>query len=323
MSIRRLVGMSQARSHLDGSSICLYCGRSNLEGDEGPEHILPAAINARLTTHLVCAACNTRAGKEIDQPWLKDPFVLSARTQFEIPDRRGNRTTKDELLKGETAEGQRIEVDREGRPIATNSVVSRSEDGTRVLIKAPDMKEAQKLVARVRAKLLAEGNEIAFESGFQGFSEQVAIEVEHCLDIRSWQSMAAKVALGFIGRGSGADWRSTDSACLLRALARGEGDRTKITTPKSPEVFAQFALVPSSALVVFRHGAHTNVAVSLMGIFAFMIQLNDPIAVKAQAWVSDPLNPSRSIVGGLGEVIGARDSSPNDRQSGCQLRESQ
>jgi hypothetical protein len=94
---------------------CWYCGQANLLDDDQPEHIVPAAIGGTLTTDKICFACNQRASREIDQPFVGEWSIVLARNEFQILDRRGTRPPR--LPQNTTAKaGTRLVVDTWGGP---------------------------------------------------------------------------------------------------------------------------------------------------------------------------------------------------------------
>lgn len=143
----------------DDSAVCAYCAKAVLGGDEDPEHAIPAAINGRFTTKTVCIPCNRWAGKEVDKPWLDDPFVQDLRVQAAIPDRRGNVLTRSPFLAGMAGDGRRVALGAGGTPELLNSVVDRDPETGLVKITAPDQSTLDKLIKRERDKAEAAGKQ--------------------------------------------------------------------------------------------------------------------------------------------------------------------
>src|SRR4051812_44195233 len=91
----------------DLANICAYCKQGVLTGSEVPEHPIPAALGASLVVRSVCDACNKWANVNIDQLFLDDPSIRSARSRHKIVDHRHSqaRPVKDPMRFGRSPEG--------------------------------------------------------------------------------------------------------------------------------------------------------------------------------------------------------------------------
>ena len=136
----------------EDKQLCAYCGTPALTGAEEPEHIFPAAINGRLTTRTVCVSCNRAAGREIDQPWLTDPFVLDLRFSQRIPDRRGNVLERSPMLTGMTDDGRRVTMRPDGTPVQMNTPVKFDEQTGEYTISAGDQAALDDQLEKQRRK---------------------------------------------------------------------------------------------------------------------------------------------------------------------------
>ncbi|MEJ7783724.1 MAG: HNH endonuclease [Solirubrobacteraceae bacterium] len=287
------------------SDICAYCGQASLTGSERAEHILPAAINGRLTTKTVCDNCNTWAGQNIDQPWLDDLFVRVTRYEHKVPDRRGNIIESDPLLGGQTADGVRIRIGRDGKPTALNSPVKRDDDAGEVHIIAKDEEDLKRLMKREITKAEAAGKAVSFGQA-QPTSRRPAVQVTNCIVPGRWERMAAKLMLGLLADTQPEAWRLADSARDLRQRMRDAPRPANQVRLEPTEAFEPFAAKPCTAAVVVTLDGHAIGRVSLMGMWAITLALCDDLLGVDLAYVSDPLRPSKNVLGGIEHVVGTR-----------------
>lgn len=280
-----------------GGAVCAYCGGAALNGDERPEHPLPETVNGRLTTRLVCDPCNSWAGKNVDQPWLSDPFVGHQRFVHRIPDRRNKVLEYDPLLAGVTAEGVQIRMDEHGRPLALNSPVTFDPDSGTYQIRAKDEEDMKRLFDRIAKKAAAEGKTATPSSEPEVQSYQPSVAGKFQIMPQTWERMAAKVLLGLLAENSPADWRSSAQADTLRAAMRGPdkaADQVRLTDPGPMQ---QIAAPPASAAFTRSIGGSMMAGVSLLGIFMLSFVLPPPNPGPELLWISDPLHPSSSVMG--------------------------
>lgn len=289
----------------DDSTVCAYCGRPTLTGNDEPEHAIPAAINGRFTTRAVCVPCNRWAGREIDQPWLNDPFVLEVRFEARVPDRRGKVLERSPFRTGVTQDGRRIELGPDGTPKLLNSVVRRDRETGEVHIVAPDQVTLDMLVERERRKAEPEGK--SWTAGRQSTtSDRPRVSGTGMVWPGRWERMAAKASLALLAEVQPAAWRRSPSAVLLREKLRDMNRAVSQVGLYSSEAVESFAASPATAISVMTVGARPILNVSLVGIFTVRFALADDLKGTDQAWVSDPLDPRRSCSGTFTEVIYAR-----------------
>lgn len=288
----------------ENDDICAYCGEPKLTGTENPEHVLPAAINGRFTTRSVCGDCNEWAGEKVDQPWLEDPFVGHTRFVHEIPNRYGKLIEFDPLLTGETEDGTRIAIDRDGRPHALNSPIVYDEEADQYTIKAKDHEDAERLRGRFERRAEDEGK-TAELGPMEERSEHPQVEGAAVIHPGHWARMAAKVTLGYLAETRPPEWRTSPTAEMLRNRMR-DFDSGPEFPLLSADDFARFAPSPATALVLTSVADGVSALVSLMGIFVVRMSLGDDMEGIDRAWVSDPVDPARSVEGTLREVVGLR-----------------
>jgi hypothetical protein len=191
---------------------CFYCG-GPLTGHERPEHIIPAAIGAELVTHRVCDACNTRAGEEVDQPWLGDPHVLPLRMMHTVLDRRDQpvrprpvRATLDDGRVALVAEhGTHFEI----RPLP-RVIVDEAAGTVHVEASRDDMD-------KIAARLEKEHGTLRWSTPRPGPTTVTATATRE-LSIEMWPRFAAKVTLGIMSLVVDDSWLDADVAKALRTV---------------------------------------------------------------------------------------------------------
>lgn len=283
-------------------TVCAYCGEHVLTGAEDPEHAVPAAVGGRLTTAAVCVRCNRWAGREIDQLWLDDPFVLDCRFEHQIPDRRGRTVDSSPLLTGKTDDGRWVTMGRDGVPVLRNAPVMIDEAAGVMRITAADAAALQAQTDKQVRKLRAAGRTVMpIETGALSDHPQITGGAE--VEPGRWYRMGAKVALALLAEQQPAAWRCGASAGRLRAAMRARPAASDVRFV-SLEAVAAFAQPPATAVVVSRPGPMA--LVSLMGIFTVGFGLADDVDRSDWAWVADPLDAAADAQGPLAEVIYAR-----------------
>jgi antitoxin (DNA-binding transcriptional repressor) of toxin-antitoxin stability system len=290
---------------MPGRNICAYCGQPVLSGRERPEHVLPKAVNGRLITHAVCDPCNGWAGQYVDQPWLDDAFVGHTRFIHRIPDSRGKILDHDPLLLGTAEDGTRVAVGRDGRPVALNSPVKRDTATGKVQIRARNQEDYKRLLTREIKKAEALGKTFTIGEA-QEVSQQPHVEVPHQIYPGRWERMAAKVTLGLLAETQPPAWRQTASAEMLRERIHDLERPADAVEMRNLDTFNAFAPSPASAVVVLTLAGRPAAAVSLLGIFALYFPLEEDMSGLDLAWVSDPIEPERSTVGPMMEMIAKR-----------------
>lgn len=276
-----------------------------MTGNEDPEHALPAAINARFTTYAVCDACNSWAGKHIDQPWLSDPFVLGLRFWHQIPDRDGNKPSHDPMLVGMTDDGRRVGLRADGRPELLNSPIREGKEAGEFHISAPDQETLGRMIDRVLRKVGKTRDEVELGEA-QVTTERPWINAKAEIYPGSWERIAAKATLALLAGEMPESWRESESAERLRERMRDLTRKAADVALLSPEPFQGFAPKPCSAVVVTDTGGAPASHVSLLGQFRLAFPLGEDVRGVDRAWVSDPSQPTRSCAGPLARVVGER-----------------
>lgn len=207
--------MTGARRIEDAGAICSYCGRARLDGTQRAEHPIPAVLDSKITVFTVCDECNTRAGRQVDAPWLSHPFVLDERARNAVADPRRSRSAPPgSILDGVyfDEEGHRVVV-HGGVPRYTGSIV---DDGERIRITAPDEARAAEMVERVEKRLAAEGYAGEIQSiNRRRHRPRLSRTITASLD--SGVRFGAKAALAFAAEAFPEEWRLAPEADQLRA----------------------------------------------------------------------------------------------------------
>jgi hypothetical protein len=179
-----------------------------------------------MTTRGVCEECNVWAGREIDQPWLRDDWTLIHRAAHDVVDpRRGRKARRipSPLLQGFTDDGVRVTMDEAGRPLMGSRIIERG-DG-RMSIVAGSMEEAERLLERVRRSAAKEGKRVEIGE-WQRTSLRPKITASSVVNPVLWRRIAAKIALGVGAKVYPHDWRLSEDAAELRNQMRDPHPRS-------------------------------------------------------------------------------------------------
>jgi HNH endonuclease len=281
-------------------AVCVYCGEDVLTTDERPEHPLPEALGSRLTTRYVCDPCNEWAGREVDQPFLREDWIEHARFLHKTLDRRGRREAgSSPLLRGETSKGVRVRMSDDGEPEIEGGRII--EDGEKVEIIAGTKEEADRLLKILRERL-AESGKSAEISEWR--SERAAVEIkgQGTLGFVRWGRMAAKMGLGLGSLVYPAEWRLSPDAERLREQMRDPHPRSADGTPmgvipgfargKAP--FDSLVRPPEHLLMFMNLSRGTCLIAVVFGELVFGERVRtDGARAPDTAWAVDPRRGGR------------------------------
>jgi hypothetical protein len=191
---------------------CFYCG-GRLTGDERPEHVIPLAIGAVLETLQVCDPCNTKAGREVEKPWLRDPHVHPLRVKHKIPNRRKNPVSPRQIIAklddGRTARVIDHGSHQEIQPLPRTTV---DEVAGRLRVEA-----SPKDFATIAARLKKERPDLRWVFTRPGSGTVTATATEE-VSIETWPRFASKVTLALMSLLVDDSWLETDTAKELQTV---------------------------------------------------------------------------------------------------------
>jgi hypothetical protein len=285
-------------------SICALCGESNLFGRQRPEHPIPAAIGSSLKVPTVCDSCNTWASANVDEPFLRDDWVLIHRSIHDIRDTRHGRQRRipSPMLSGFTKEGIHVTTDHEGHPHFGSKIIEAEEPGV-FHIHAGSEADAARLLERLRKRAAAEGK--ALEVRDKRVSQvQPEITANVGINLIIWRRMAGKIALGVASLVYPEAWRMSADAITLRDWVRKPDLLGPDGLPLGlfPDRITDDAHLlrtfvdPPEHLLVFTSDSDgpTALAVVLFGelFFAVTVDSRRVFPVPNVAWRLDPRRPN-------------------------------
>lgn len=247
---------------------CWYCGLESLREGDPPEHVISAALGARLTTDRVCATCNERAGREIEYPFLGDWFIANERALFGVNDpRRGRRRPpRAPDQEGILPDGTPVDLRTQDGPWEAR-IRSRIEyNGDEVRIVAADRAEYDRLLERVRKRVEADGRVFEAPGEPQEVDAGSRVEMRTRIDGRVWLRAAAKTTLAALSLALDDGWLDTNDAALLRswlwdADPRNATGEIALGFPMDPAELERHAARPPEHLIIL-----TRVRADALGI---------------------------------------------------------
>jgi hypothetical protein len=284
----------------EDQELCAYCATVGLTGREKPEHPIPAALGASLKVRTVCKDCNEWAGTAIDQPLLADQVLRERRSIVDQrdPRRARQRRQPSTFLRGYSEDGDFFSYDHETkRPVMGSRIVDLGDN--RYQIRAGSQEEAERLMAIMRARAVAEDKAIEVVETERSRTRPT-IQASVLMDAIVWRRAAAKMGLGVGSLVFDAGWRETEDAHRLREWMHDRDPRTEDGTapplvPRTTEDLRGLAWGDAHRLWFTRLGDNwIYLSVVLFGALIFAVPVNSTDAqVPPQAWILDWRHPKR------------------------------
>jgi len=168
-------------------------------------------MGGTLKTDRVCRECNHRAGREIDSPFMRDWIVAMDRA-LHAP--RGHRMQP--RVEASLEDGTPVDIHMGKGPWKATVRAAIEWDGDKVTIRASNRAEYDKLVARVKRDVEAQGRQFTPPGEPTEIETDGPVVVTTKIDGVVWLRMAAKVTLACLSRVVDESWLSSDNASMYR-----------------------------------------------------------------------------------------------------------
>jgi hypothetical protein len=310
-------------SHASRLKRCWFCGERHVRPGDPPEHIIPAALGAELTTNAVAGSCNERAGREIDHPLVSDLFVGFNRVFYDIRDRRGS-PPPNLAHRAKLKDGTPVAVDMREKPWRMTILPKVKEEGEdRFTLTVSSMEEAEEIIEKKR-KRTGQNWRVEKERRYKDEHPEVLITVS--LDTRIRVRARAKMTLGTLSKVLPEEWLDSPEAQQLQEWLwdpRPKRDGKEIGAMHSAADGALGVLCqpPYHLVALMPMGVdRLMVMVILFGkeVMPYEVQLPAGIAAPETCWVMDPRKRKVREVGYMELIneIGASSGHEGDEHGG-------
>jgi hypothetical protein len=271
---------------------CWFCGERHVGANDPPEHIIPAALGAELTTDAVAHSCNERAGQEVDQPLVNDLFVAFNRVFFDIRDRRGRRPPNP-VRNATFKDGTPVNLETRNGPWEAKVIPQVRQEGDGFVITASSVEEAEEIIAKKSERT---GQQFKVVGERHSGEERPEVVFTLSLDTRLRVRARAKMVLGVLSKVFPEAWLDSPEAHQLQEWLwdpRPKLDGAEIGAMHNAADGALGFLChpPDHLVALIPMGVdRLMVLVILFGkeVMPYEVQLPPGIAAPETCWVMDP-----------------------------------
>lgn len=276
--------------------LCPYCGETTDRAEQSLEHPLARALGGSGYASLnFCAACNERAGREVDQPFASHHIMQTMRHIFGIRDARGEIPAAPRLY-GDVEGGGRVYVELGAAGPRVGRVphkVRDDETGRRYVVDAGDGEAlAERMKARMERQL---GDRARVETHVEAVKEEQQASVQVGLPTKLWPRFGAKLGLAFGRDVLGDDWLLSEDASRLRRVLRDAEDAPELwplwENVEDGDPFTLIAPQPQHLVAVAPRDPGCGLIVQLFGVLRYSVPLSAKRSVDPDwtVWTFDPV----------------------------------
>lgn len=273
---------------------CWYCGVEALREEDPPEHVIPDAMGGTLKTDHVCRACNERAGREIDAPFMQDWLIAMDRA-LHSPGGHRLRPRVDATLD----DGTPVDIQTGKGPWKATVRGSIEWTDDTVTIRASNRAEYEKLLARVRRDVEAQGKTFIEPGEPTEFETDGPVVVRTKLDGVVWLRMAAKITLACLSKVLDERWLDSPDAGKYRGwlwdeVPVNEDGSPALGLPSSPSEMDRHVLDPPEHLLYFAPLGKGRLRLSIAYFGSIMVRTAvdvGDLAMPRTAWRTGPGAP--------------------------------